>query len=180
MNIQDSILEWTKEVLSQKQSFLANLPPCPYAAEAIFKSEVMIYESSPTDIFDTTLNTLKKFKTQSKKIHIIATAEWKTLSVDEVQKFVHQCREMFYKQDLWLLYDHPAATEVVQDFCFNHGELLLFMVQRLSDLVTTSNELARAGYYKNWSPEYFQEVVQMRQAYYQKYLEQDVAHEVSQ
>ena len=101
---------------------------------------------------------------------VIAVADWQNCSADHVQSVVRRLREMYFKEDLWLLYDHPSLPEVIEGFSFNHGSLLLFMIQKLSHLVRASNDLQQLGYYKNWPKDYYSEVVEHRKKYYEKFL----------
>jgi hypothetical protein len=164
------IQKWVQEKLSLKQSFLNSLPPCPFAAEALLKKEVCIQECTASSVFQNVADTLSQFNRWPQKMHIWAVRDWQELSLEEVSRFVGQQRSTYFKNDLWLLYDHPSAKEVVHDFCFNHGDLLIFMIQRLSDLVFAARNLQKSGYYQNWPQEYFEEIFLLRENYYQQYL----------
>jgi hypothetical protein len=42
------------------------------------------------------------------------------------------------------------------------------MIQKLSRLIKTSEELEKIGYYKNWPIDYFDEVVGLRRKYFDR------------
>jgi len=170
LNVGQSLQSWIYKELSAKQAFLGDLPPCPYAAEALAKGRVAVEEVSSAEAFQQVIKSFESFFASSEQVRVIAVPDWKNISVEEASQFVALCRERFYQNDLWLLYDHPGVSETVCDFSFNHGSLLLFMVQKLSDLVLSSRELKKLGYYKNWDSQYYAEVVSLREKYYDRFL----------
>jgi hypothetical protein len=174
MSVEDEILNWIHGRLSSQQSFLGDLPPCPYAAEATLRGQIQISvisnEIEIHNLEDCIQQEISHFANKSFRVHVIAVPTWQNISVDSVKKLVQKQREISFKKDIWLLYDHPSDTEVVQDFSFNHGSMLLFFIQKLSDLVLASEELAKTAYYDHWPKNYKIELLEQRAQYYHQYL----------
>jgi ABC-type cobalamin transport system ATPase subunit len=164
------IQNWIVNRLSQKQDFLGNLPACPYALESLLNNQLRIADCSVDTIFQEVSSCLAEFDNMPFKMHVLVCSDWKELELSKVVHFVKTQRDIFYKKDLWLLYDHPDSSEIVQGYNFNQGQVMVFMVQKLSDLVLSAKNLMSKNYYKNWPQEYFEEVVLLRESYYQRYL----------
>jgi hypothetical protein len=179
LSIEVGILSWINETLSRRQAFLGDLPPCPYAAEAVLRGQVQISiigneSSGPSPSFFEVSEQLKArmqdFHKNNFRVEVVAIPNWKHLSLVEVKYLVQECRDSFFSKDLWVLYDHPLNAEIVQDFSFNHGSLLLFFIQSLSDLVRTSEELEKTKYYDQWPMDYKEKVLGQRTEYYRRFL----------
>ena len=170
MKLEAAVREWVHQSLKKRQAFLSNLPVCPYAEEAMDHQQVKIVETDLSGVFSQTLKELDEFSVGPQRMTVIGAFGGANMSLSEVQKFVSGCREDWYSRDLWLMYDHPENSEEVSGFSFNHGEILLFMVQRLSELVKASEMLKKQGYYDQWPAEYYERVVGRRQRYFERYL----------
>ena len=57
------------------------------------------------------------------------------------------------------LEDHPDAEEKVLDVCVNQGKYALVLLQERDKLQRARNILQKQDYYKYWTPEYYEEVV---------------------
>lgn len=171
MKLEVAVRDWVQQTLRKQQAFLSNMPVCPYAQEALDHQQVKIVETDLEGIFSQTLREMDQFSSESQRMTVIGAFGGAGLPLSEVQKFVSGCREDWYSRDLWLMYDHPGNPEEVSGFAMNHGEILLFMVQRLSELVRASEVLQKQGYYDQWPADYFERVVGRRQKYFERYLE---------
>ncbi len=171
MDLNNSIKIWIETRLSSPLSFLGNIPPCPFARDAFFKNKIQIAEATSQTFKDALHLQLMNFnKDSTTEVSILAVADWQNCDPIEVQLIISSLREKFYSQNLWTLYDHPSLPEVIDGFSLNHGQLLIFMIQRLSSLVAASAELKIRGYYDHWPQDYYNEVVGRRGEYYQRYL----------
>ena len=171
LDVRSSIQNWIRDSLGRDQAFLGNMPPCPFASEALLKRQIFIETATKENIFSKVTGALENFFAGGYKIHVIAIQEGAEVDMATADAFVLECREKFFSNDLWLLYDHPSYKETVHNVSFNHGTYLLFMVQRLSDLVEASSKLKKTSYYDQWPAGYYQEVVGIRNEYYRKYLQ---------
>ncbi len=171
LDLNNSIRIWIETKLSSPVSFLGNIPPCPFARDAFLKNKIQLVEVS-SQTYEGALNQqLRDFhKDSTTEISILAVTDWQNCNPTDVQIIVSNLREKYYSQDLWTLYDHPALPEIIDGFSLNHGQFLIFMIQRLSVLVAASNELKTRGYYDHWPRDYYNEVVGKRADYYQRYL----------
>jgi hypothetical protein len=165
------IEQWILNDLSKKKDFLGDMPVCPYAAEAMLKNRVVIKICDSTNEFDFLEQALKDFSVKKSQIHIVAIPSTTQICPQEFQSFVENCRERYFTQDIWILYDHPEIKEEVEGFSFNQGSHSLFIIQKLSELVKTSRDLQSTEYYKKWPADYFSDVVKLRENYYDRFLE---------
>jgi hypothetical protein len=171
LDLNTSIKTWIETRLSTPLSFLGNIPPCPFARDAFFKNKIQVFDASSQTYKDALNQQLLNFhKDSTKEMSILAVTDWQNCNPHDVQLAVSNLREKYFSQDLWTLYDHPSLPEVIDGFSLNHGQLLIFMIQRLSTLVAASNELKAHGYYDRWPHDYYNEVVGQRADYYQRYL----------
>lgn len=170
MKIEEDIKQWILNDLDGKRDFLGGLPSCPYAAESLVENKIKILEAKPSDVFKKIHTCIDDFFSLSESVVVIAIKNWKALPVLEVKNFVNKCRQESFKKDVWLLCDHPEIKETVHGFCFNHGGLLLFMIQSLSELVMKSRELQQTDYYSHWPKGYFDEVVLLRENFYNQLI----------
>ena len=53
-----------------------------------------------------------------------------------------------------MLEDHPAEAEVVNSVCMNQGKYALSLVQSLSKLDDSAEQMASKGFYHTWPEEY--------------------------
>lgn len=166
--VNESIKNWVLKNLAVPQSILGDLPACPYASEALLSKQVGLQIALPETVFSVVEEELLQFFQRGKKMSLLVVESGNDVDVQKTQEFVRAMRDKYFMQDLWLLYDHPALAESVNELSFNHGHYLLFMVQQLSDLVHASRELKKTSYYHSWDPSYFEEVVGLREEYFNK------------
>lgn len=158
------ISEWILARLSKSEKALNNLPPCPYAKEALLNKDLQIFQAMSSEI-DLSLSELfERFSEFGKKV-LILCCEANALSLQKTEELVIKHRNQQAPSDFWLMYDHPSEDERVGDVDFSNGRYLLFFVQRLSDLIEKSEDLISAGYYKNWPELYFSQVVKNRSSH---------------
>lgn len=175
MNLTDSLRTWIDSSLSSPVSFLGNLPPCPFAREAMLNKKIEILSSNSINMENDLVKALNQFpKNKQSEMQIVAIDDWQNCEVTRVQNLIYNLREKYFRDDIWILYDHPQLSEVIEGFSFNHGSLLLFMIQKLSHLVRASNDLHAIGYYKNWPQAYYAEVVGYRKKYYDRLLDPSI------
>lgn len=172
MSIDESIRQWIFSKLSTTVSSLGHLPPCPFAREALLKNKIQILTPPTSLVFSTVFENLNNFPMTSSttEMIVIACNPDEETQPQSVQDFVWKMRDTFYLKNLWLLYDHPDLPETLGELSFNHGQFLLFMIQKLSTLCEASQELLKTDYYSLWPKNYFEDVVTLRQQYYEKYL----------
>jgi hypothetical protein len=168
LTVQENIKKWVVQHLAVPQNILGGIPACPYASEALLKKHVSLSVADPLGFNVSVEKSLAQFPLQKFKMHLIVVENGHSVDTLLVQNFVKSMREKYFQEDLWLLYDHPAMSEGVSELSFNHGEYLLFMVQKLSDLVFASRELEKSGYYNAWDESYYREVVLLREQYFDK------------
>ena len=65
-------------------------------------------------------------------------------------------------KDIVSLEDHPNDVEIVNGVQMNFGLCGIVLIQRLSKLNKASKILRKQGYYKNWSKQNLEDVVEWR------------------
>lgn len=166
--VQESIKHWVLKSLAVPQSILGGLPPCPFASEALLQKQVTVQLADPELVFSVAEEELRQFFQRGKKMTLLVVEKGHEVDVQQTQNFVKTMRNKYFMQDLWLLYDHPLLGESVSELSFNHGQYLLFMIQKLSDLIYASRDLKNTNYYQSWDKSYYDEVVGLREEYFNK------------
>lgn len=160
--------EWIRTSLSTPAPFLNHLPPCPFAREAIVQNRFDLYQcEGPLESF-----------LEARLTEFVESGREAIIFVDQnlypagtFEPCVLKLREQFYLRDAWPLYDHPDLPEVQGDMIFNFKASALVIIQSLKGLVQASRELEKRGYYKNWTSEYFQQVVGIREEHYVRMMD---------
>lgn len=159
--------EWVFSSLSTPEPFLNHIPICPYAKDAVLNNRFRLTLCSHNlELF--LRNEIKEFGATSKDVVIFVES---ALDAEEFETTVIRLREECFKDDVWILYDHPALPEIQGNLKFNFDASPVILIQRLSRLVEASKELKKRGYYKNWSKDYEEQVVSLREKFYLKMLD---------
>lgn len=162
MELKDKIFQWIKSTLSVRQDYFANLPPCPYAADALLADRIVLIEKSSMNWKVEIENQLDDYDPEAKIVKVIAIQDWKDVDADELDQWCWEMRDKYSKKDIWILMDHPSIEEILGGQSMNFGSHLLLIVQSFSELVEASRALKSRGYYKNWPSTYMNDVVNRR------------------
>ena len=114
--------------------------PCPYAKKAFNENKLKVVECfSRQDLWETIAVQCKNFS--NKHSIIICLEEEPSQTYEEVEAACIAMNEWFAynKMDIWLLAFQTNFTMV--------------FIQRLSELDDASQKLEKVGYYKNYDPE---------------------------
>lgn len=159
---QQALKDWVEKFLSRSSKALNNLPPCPYAKESLMKKEVGILKLANGDP-EKVLREICQTYTDFNKRVLILWCAGDSLSAEETERLIKELRSEYGPRDLWVMYDHPEIAEAVDGLDFTFGGGTLFFIQKLHDLVEKANALEKQGYYKNWSADYYSDVVKARE-----------------
>ena len=157
--VRKDILVWAVDFVEVPNPKLGGWAPCPFARRARMENKVLIDlgtlpEVDCNDIAATWDDTYEV---------IIFAYERSRFTVEEIEQLVERNnRELFMPMNLMCLEDHPDAAEVVNDVCFNQGQYILLLFQRLSKVNDFSAALKDKGYYDTWPKEYYDRVVSWR------------------
>lgn len=158
----DQFKAWVNESLNKPEPFLNSIPVCPYARDAVLRDRFK-WEVCGSDLRKSLESSIEAFVSSGKEAVIFVDAT--KHSATSLESCVKELREKYFKQNIWVLYDHPDLPEIQGELQFNYGSCALVILQNLKELVAASDELAAKGYYKNWSQEYFDQVVVERRRY---------------
>lgn len=146
MTAQKHIEDWITNFLSITSIQFNNLPPCPYAKQAWTKGKVLVIESQDPKNYDALL---EEFEV------IIYAYNPSSVTADELYK---RCLEIS-NTEIVALDDHPDNIEQVNGIVLNNGKYALILIQKRDKLEQARTYLKSKDYYKNWTKEYFQEVL---------------------
>jgi hypothetical protein len=168
----DLFKEWVRTSLSAPAPFLNGMPPCPFAREAMVQNRFDLFKCEG-DLESFVGARLDAFVDSGREaIIFVDAADYPAVPFEEA---VLRLRGKYHLKDAWPLYDHPDLPEVQGDMVFNFKASALVIIQKLSGLVQASRDLEKRGYYKNWTPEYFQQVVGLREEAYVRMMDSAAA-----
>ena len=152
------MLQWISDFVSKPNPLLNNFPPCPFAKQAMLEKKID-FEVADKDI---NLYLCEKSGRWTDDVDVccifVPGVDPDTLSnlVMDVNK------NYLMPMNLLALEDHPQAEENVNGVIMNNGKYPIVLMQRLSKIQRFSNILKKQGYYKVWSDENLEEVVNWR------------------
>lgn len=155
---------WIMNFLSQPHLVFNNLPPCPFAKESWIKGKVLIKEikNNSLSVADYFLSELDHYSCQwpLEKEVIIICCDPKLISSQDLSEIVKIATEKFLSARGFIaLEDHPNEIEKVNDVVLNNGLYATIFLQSFDKLKKSREILKTKGYYKNWSIDYYQDVV---------------------
>lgn len=154
-DIEKWIVEWVSLYNSNLQAI-----PCPYAKTAMINNQVKFLFSNSYDDLATELNSINAMPLG---IEVIAIGFDPTqISADQTVELVNAQNTKFKQCGLIALEDHPQLKEIVAGECMNNGIWGLVLIQSAEKLAEASQRLKKAGYYKQWTSEEFDQVVEWR------------------
>ena len=162
------IRQWIEERLSTNLPEFNNLPACPFAKEALIKNKIVIqeldnqYESrlSIKEYFLAELENYSYHWPKGKEV-IVLGCKPELISSDDLSDIVEIASEKFLtKRGFIALEDHPDVEEKVLDYKLNQGSYALILLQEAEKLQKAREILKKKQYYKNWTKDYLDDVVQ--------------------
>jgi hypothetical protein len=160
LKIEADIRDWILTRLSKAHPAFNNLPPCPFAREALLANKVQL-KPLRFPAFECVQNEISQFEDSNIDV-LVLFDELNQLSKTQIESLVQTIREQYAAKNYWLMYDHPDVEEHVADFDVSFNKTPLLFLQKLDNLNEKATELEQRGYYKNWSSDYFQDVVGRR------------------
>ena len=157
MESKDFLEKWILEFLSQPQKILNDMPPCPFAKKAYLENKVKIIEV--TDYVNEITDHLNTWDDTFEVMIFVCPS-----GIDAINflKEVELLNTKFMPNNLVLLEDHIEVEERIHDLVFNNGKYNLVLAQRKDKLNEASDKLHKTSYYKNWSNDYYEQVVSWR------------------
>ena len=149
-NLFEDIRSWSREIAEQYSPY-HGMAACPYAAQAWKDNQVQVSSA------DRLITAIRAAKTE-----ITIWPSFKVGTYEHQARRVERLNARLAQRDLHLILFHPDAP-VASDDTFAaenewqsniEDEYLLIFIQRLGGLNRASEQLERAGYYDNASPEF--------------------------
>ena len=157
-----TILKWVRDFVTVPHPAFGNLPPCPYAKQAILDKKVKFVELNRVADWRTIYGIIWNFNFEEKDVLCII-AEPKQFTAQQTVGMADFLNERFMPQDIVILEDHPKINEYVKEVKLNNGMYICFFVQLLSKVNKFSKMLESGPYYHNWSKSYFESVKGFRE-----------------
>ena len=137
--------------------------PCPFAKQAIVdKKIVYCYCETGQHVSQTLIDLASRGFAEGKEVLVIGI-DPTAISAADLQALTSLANETYLGAAGYIaLEDHPADTETINGEIMNQGQWALLLVQAKSKLDKASAILDKQGYYKNWSNENLDDVVNWR------------------
>lgn len=159
MEFEAYMSEWILNDLSNPIAMLNGFSKCPYAKTAYLENKVKFYNGS-NDLFELIEDIVKDWDNESTDVAVIKLND--NTSPTSMESTVDLLNNAYIPQDFIFLDDHVGNEERMYDVVFNNGKYNVLFLQRKSKLDLATKKLEKLGYYKNWTEEYYDEVVGWR------------------
>tara|TARA_B100000424_G_C22768586_1_gene413990 strand:+ start:213 stop:683 length:471 start_codon:yes stop_codon:yes gene_type:complete len=153
----EKIKQWILNFVSQHHSTLEHIP-CPFAKQALITNKINFIQTT------TVKNTVKDVcDNWSDDYEVVCVYfDEKIITTEQLSKDIEELNEYSMPKDIVSLEDHPDDVEIVNGVQMNFGLCGIVLIQRLSKLNKASKILRKQGYYKNWSKQNLEDVVEWR------------------
>lgn len=164
--VRDEVRKWSKEVLENPRDSLGDWQVCPFARGA--------WEANATNIvvvddWRDVIKAIHEFIEGKSAITILVKMEPDDWDREEFLEDVRKLNKRWSKKNVFSLGLHPwdentfiaQATEEDPELGL-HDEYVFVLLFRLDELNIASQSLEEDGYYKDWTPELYYEVLARR------------------
>jgi hypothetical protein len=162
---QQHIHNWIETFLSVPSETFNNLPPCPFAKQAMIENKIQYAEIKPMehismhDYFIAELENFSYHWPKGKEVVIIGCNP-EYISSEELTLAVETSTTRFLSQRGYIaLEDHPDEEEKVKDVILNNKNYAVVFLQNREKLNAARKALHKQDYYKNWTQDYYEDVV---------------------
>lgn len=163
-SIQNWIYNWVSVYNTNLQAV-----PCPFAKQAYVDGKILIQEIEPISGYSTSelicsyLDLVTNPWLFVEKEVVVLGCQPDLITASELESTIADCnRNVLMPRGYIALEDHPDNPEVVAGETMNHGSWALVLLQSHDKLNKASAMLKRQGYYKTWSEENLNDVVNWR------------------
>ena len=152
-----TVEEWIL-TLTHTQESLSNLPICPYAKQAYLNKRYFIVDTGYDTIsLDIEVSNLTKYQ-----VVIFKLKDYQSYDIETLRQKTNDLNNQFNKNDIVILDNDPRDPFFINDIKTTYDECYLWLIQSLSDLNNKSKELEKTDYYKYWTKEQLDNVVNWR------------------
>jgi hypothetical protein len=153
MTVEDWILS-----LTHNHESLSNLPICPYAKQAYINKRYYIADVEYNTIEDK-INNVDLTKYQ---VVIFKFKDYQSYDIETLRQKTNDLNNEFNKNDIVVLDNDPRDPFIINGVKTTYDECYLWLIQSLSDLNDKSKELEKTNYYKHWTKDQLDDVVNWR------------------
>lgn len=145
--------DWILNDLSSPIALLNGFSKCPYAKTAYLENKVKFFDDVDVG------NIINDWNDDLIDVAVINLGD---ISSYEISLKTELLNRVYMPLDFIFLDDHVENEERMEDVVFNNGKYNVLFLQRKSKLDLAAKKLEKLGYYKNWTKEYYDEVVGWR------------------
>lgn len=150
--------DWILNDLSSPVALLNGFSKCPYAKTAFLENKVLFYDYEG-EFLSLIENLVYNWDNDKTEVAVINVGN---MSAKKLEVVVDILNHSYTPLDFIFLDDHIDNEERMGDVIFNNGKYNVLFMQRKSKLDLATKKLEKLGYYKNWTKEYYEEVVGWR------------------
>ncbi len=160
----EELREWSKHTLEVSNPEFNNLPPCPFAKQAMLEDKIQCVELKAIDrlsIGEYFICELENFSYHwpRKKEVVILGCDPQLITSEELSRAVGHANDQFlHNRGYVALEDHPDEEEKVNEVILNNGQYAIVFLQDSKKLNTARTALQKQNYYTNWDAEYYADV----------------------
>lgn len=161
-DLEDWIYNWVSVYNNNLQSV-----PCPFAKQAYVDGKIHIHQVEPiggysvAELIYYNLDQATQAWPIDKEV-IVLGCDPAAITAAELADTVSDCNALLESRGYVALEDHPDSLEIVAGETMNQGSWALVLLQSKEKLNKASAILERQGYYKTWSKENLDDVVNWR------------------
>ena len=156
----EDVKEWIGEFVTKPNPLLQNLPPCPYAKQAMLEDKVKILVPTEGSISFNIKEAIQHFDHALDLVMLVFDPD--SIDAGLFEKIVWQWNTASDTEYV-LLDDHPGNEENVNGVIMNNGKYAIVFIQKLEKLNEASDYLkTKTKYYDVWSQENLDDVVTWR------------------
>jgi len=149
--VKHDILSWSENFVEVPHPALGGWAPCPFARKARLSGTVniLVGVNPYFDLKNCCRQGMGKYEVI---IYAYDPEEFPYARFHQALEDAN--REFLVAKNLLVLEDHPAEAEWVNGVSMNQGKYALSLVQSLSKLNDSAEQMASKGFYHTWPEEY--------------------------
>lgn len=131
------------------------MPKCPFAKKALLENKIKFYESNKNTI--ELIKSIVSNWTENVEVAVLKIDD--ATSSDELEDIAIKANNLY--SEFLFLDDHKDIEERIGDVDFSNNKYNILLCQKRDKVEAARKSLHKAGYYKNWSEDYYNSVVSL-------------------
>jgi hypothetical protein len=158
--INEYLLQWIfRDVCAPPKG--GSIPVCPFAKQAMLSQKVDIEINDTADFCEFADNRIETLSLD-KEMLILVEPDIERYTDDWAKEYCNDRNKKLREMNKIVLKDHPANPGMIDSASTSNGRFLLLFIQHFDKLNEASKALHQTDYYKNWSREFYDELVGSR------------------